>query len=270
MHKAIEKRISVRSYEKKALNDSDQIKIKTLLEAAEKKRGPYNNQVRFFFVENTNENGSKIGTYGFVKNPPAFIGGIVKNDFKGMVDFGFLFEEVILRLTELDLGTVWLGGTFNRKDFNVDVGKKEIIAAVSPVGYVTNKSINEKIIRSFVRADKRKPFDELFFMGHDLQQLDKDHKFHKYLEAVQSGPSASNKQPWRVVLIDDTFHIYLKRTKGYGNALKLDIQAIDIGIALSHLYLTLKEDNYSLVFIEEKPLDLEDAEYIISIKSNKA
>lgn len=270
MRKAIEKRVSVRSYEKKALTDSDQIKIKAILETAEKKKGPYNNQVRFFFVKNINENGSKIGTYGFVKNPPAFIGGVVKNDLKGMVDFGFLFEEVILRLTELNLGTVWLGGTFNRKDFDFEVGEKEIIAAISPVGYVTNKSINEKMIRSFVRADKRKPFDELFFLGYDLQQVNKNHKFHKYLEAVQAGPSASNKQPWRVVLIDDTFNFYLERTKGYGNVLKLDIQAIDIGIALSHLYLTLKEDNYSLVFIEEKPLDLEDSEYIISIKISKA
>jgi len=269
MQKIIEKRVSVRSYQKIPLTDFDQKKVKETLESVEKKSGPFHNKVRFFYSKNEVKDGGKIGTYGFVKNPPAFIGGVVKNTLSGMVDFGFLFEEVILRLTELHLGTVWLGGTFNRKDFDVEVNEGEIIAAVSPVGYEAAKTINEKVIRNFIKANKRKPFDELFFSGYDLNKIKEDHPYYQYLKAVQSGPSASNKQPWRIVIIDDMFNFYLKRTKGYGNMLKLDIQAIDIGIALSHLYLTLVEDNYSPVFLEEKPLDLEDAEYIISIKNIK-
>ncbi|MDA3932364.1 MAG: hypothetical protein PF513_06475 [Tenericutes bacterium] len=269
MFKTIEKRTSIRSYEKKSLSDNDKLKVKEILNVVEKKQGPFNNQVRFFFVENNNRDSGKIATYGFVKNPPAFIGGVVNNTKEGMIDFGFLFEEVILRLTEVNLGTVWLGGTFNRSDFDVEVGDDEIIAAVSPVGYSTSKSIREKVIRGFAQADRRKPFDELFFKDEKLSPIDESHKYSKYLKAIQMGPSASNKQPWRIVLINDTFHIYLNRTKGYGDKLKMDIQAIDIGIALSHLYLTLKEDNFDPVFINDKPIDLKDSEYIISGQMKK-
>lgn len=270
MIEAIKKRTSIRSYEKKPLSDNDKSKVKEILNAVEKKKGPFDNQVKFFFVDNKIKDGGKIGTYGFVKNPPAFIGGVVKNTKESMIDFGFLFEEVILKLTENDLGTVWLGGTYSRDDFDIETNEDEIIAAVSPVGYSANKSIREKIIRGFAKADKRKPFDELFFLGKELSSINESHQYYKYLKAVQVGPSASNKQPWRIVLIDDTFHLYLNRTKGYGDKLKMDIQAIDMGIALSHLYLALKEDGYTPIFIIKKPIELDDSEYIISIQIKKS
>ncbi len=269
MYKAIEIRKSIRSYEKKPLSNKDKEKVSKIIKLVENKKGPFNNSAHFFFIDN-NEKKKKIGTYGFIKNPPSFIGGVVENNLKGMVDFGFLFEEVILRLTEANLGTVWLGGTYKRSDFDVEVSDNEIIAAVSPVGYPTKKSIREKIIRKASKANKRKPFNELFFLGEKLQPIDENHKYYQYLKAIQLAPSASNKQPWRVVLIDNAFHFFLKRTKGYGDKLKIDIQAIDIGIALSHLCLTLKEDNLSFKFINNKPSNLENCEYILSVQINKA
>ena len=268
MYKIIEKRSSIRNFEKKSLSKSDQIKVKDILKSSENIVGPFNHKASLFFIDNINRKEGKIGTYGFVRNSPAFVGGIVENTRQGMVDFGFIFEEVILRLTKEGLGTVWLGGTFSRKDFNIELKNDEIIAAISPVGYPTNRSIREKVIRSFAKADKRIAFEELFFLGKELKSIDEKHQYYKYLKAVQIGPSASNKQPWRIVVIDDTFHMYLNPTKGYGDKLKMDIQAIDIGIALSHLYLTLKEDHHSAGFIKEKPFDLNNCEYIISIEIN--
>ena len=266
MYQAIELRTSIRTYEKKPLSDNDILKVKNILLSVGEKLGPFNNKVRFFYVKNEKTTGHKIGTYGFIKNPPSFIGGVVKNTLTGMVDFGFLFEEIILRLTLENLGTVWLGGTYDRKDFDIHQEDDEIIAAISPVGYPSNQSIREKIIRGFAHANHRKPFSELFFENKDLTIIDTNHKYNKYFKVIQSAPSASNKQPWRVVLINDTFHFYLKRTKGYGNFLKLDIQAIDMGIAISHLYLTLIEDNYSPSFVNESPINLVESEYIISVK----
>ncbi len=270
MKSAIEKRISVRSYQKKPLSNEDFLKVKDLLNTFKNRKGPFDNTVNFFITENKSQNGGKIGTYGFIKNPPAFIGGVVKNTLSGLVDFGFLFEEIILNLTSYELGTVWLGGTFNRNDFSVEVKEDEIIAAISPVGYPANQSLREKMIRGLSRANTRLPFDELFFLGETLDKIDTSHKYYHCLEAVQAGPSASNKQPWRIVVVNDTFHFYLKRTKGYGNLMKMDIQAIDIGIAISHIYHYLKADHYSIVFTKDKQIDLEDSEYIISVVINKA
>jgi nitroreductase len=62
---------------------------------------------------------------------------------------------------------------------------------------------------------------------------------------VRLAPSASNKQPWRVVQQEGRFHFFLQRTKNYpspvfNQILKLsDLQRIDIGIAMSHFQLSL-------------------------------
>ena len=46
------------------------------------------------------------------------------------------------------------------------------------------------------------------------------------------GPSAVNKQPWRVILHGGTYHFYLKRDKGYISDAVGDMQKIDPGIAV--------------------------------------
>ena len=216
-------------------------------------------------MDNGTSNQSRIGTYGFIKHPPHFFGGVVNNTKEGMVDFGFLMEQVILRLTKRGLGTVWLGGTYHRSDFDVEVASDEILAAVSPVGYPAERSMRERVIRKVAKGDTRKPFDELFFQNRELSNIEEDHKYLSYLEAIQVGPSASNKQPWRVVVIGDTFYLYLARTPNYGTVLKFDIQAIDMGIALSHLYLSLQEDGYNPQFEFDNPQLPLDWEYIVSV-----
>lgn len=266
MFKAILKRTSIRNYEIMGLTKNDLKKVTTVLANANTRIGPFGHKARFFYTENKKDGGGVYGTYGFIKNPPAFVGGVISNTKEALVDFGYLFEEIILHLTELHLGTVWLGGSFNRNEFDIEVKKNEIIAAISPVGYPQNRSIRERIIRTFVQANKRKDFEELFFIGKNLTPVTKNHLYSKYLQAVQMGPSASNKQPWRIILEKDCFHLFLRRTPGYGNPLKFDIQAIDIGIALAHLELTLKEDLYSTSIVMDKPFDIKGLEYIISIK----
>jgi nitroreductase len=268
MYEDIIRRSSVRSYEKKFLLDSDKEKIMKILECYKRNKGPFEHQADFFFIENETHS-NKIGTYGFIKNAPAFIGGSIHNSMKAMVDYGFLFEQIILELTHLNLGTCWLGGTFKRNEFDKELEPNHIIPAISPVGYPTNPSIREKVIRRFANADNRKPLNTIFFSGEALDTIDENDPYIKYLKAVQAGPSASNKQPWRIILANHQFHVFLERTKGYGSQLKIDIQAIDIGIALAHLYLSLKEDGYQPVFVENKPFDFNDNHYIISILTSK-
>jgi len=263
---AIKKRTSIRSYENKPLTDEDKMIVKEILIDVEKKKGPFNHKAQFFYQDKINDDKKKIGTYGFVKHAPAFIGGVIENTSQAMIDYGFLFEEIILKLTEKDFGTVWLGGTFHRDDFDIDIKDQHIIPAVSPIGYPANRSIREKIIRGFAKANQRKPLHELFFEGEDLKAIDESHQYIDAFKAVQSAPSASNKQPWRIVFIKDTFHLFLKRTKGYGERLKIDIQCIDIGIALYHLMVSLEDLHLSPSLIKKKAIDLEHSDYIISVK----
>lgn len=269
MKDAMKKRISVRSYDKSPLSDEAINTVKRILNDVERKQGPFGHGVRFFTKSNSVEGGKTLGTYGFIKHAPYFIGGVIENTFKGMVDYGFLFEEVILRLTEEDLGTVWLGGTFKRDHFNFDAEVKEgeIIPAISPVGYSGEQSMREKILRGFTKAKSRKPFDELCFTP-SLEPLPSNHVFREYLELMRLAPSASNKQPWRVVVEDNLLHLYLERTSGYAKHLPTDIQGLDMGIALFHLYQSIKEDGYSPEFLDEKPMEFRGTEYVLSLRVN--
>ena len=64
------------------------------------------------------------------------------------------------------------------------------------------------------------------------------------LEMLRLGPSASNRQPWRLVKESgrDIFHLYLRRSRGYDKLIKaVDLQRIDMGIAMSHFELTARE-----------------------------
>ena len=72
------------------------------------------------------------------------------------------------------------------------------------------------------------------------------------MEMVRLAPSAVNKQPWRMVVMDNVVHFYLQRSKcfGVGNH---DMQKIDLGIALCHFELMAKELGINTEFVIEEP-----------------
>ncbi len=270
MIEAIKKRTSVRTYLKKALTKDDEEKVIKIIEQVNHIQGPFGHSLDLFFYETpkVGDMKSQIGTYGFIKNYKAFIVGKTVNTFEAMIDFGFVFEHLILKLAYMDLGTCWLGGTFNRGIFDHMRKPNEIIPAITPIGYPSDKkSIREKIIRRAAQGDLRKPFSELFFFENFYQPLDESHPFAHYLDMVRIGPSASNKQPWRCIVEKDIIHFYLQRTKDYGKLLPYDIQALDIGIALCHLISVLKEEQRNFEIIYHKDLNPElDLVRVIAVK----
>lgn len=273
----INKRISVRTYQKKALTAKDEQDVKDVLLKLKELKGPFGNQVRLFFYDSPyvgDEVSIQIGTYGFIKNPPAFVAGCVKNTFESIVDYGYVFEKVILEITKLGLGTVWLGGTFNRDAFEYLLAEGEIVPAITPVGYpAEKKSIREKIIRKSAKGDSRKPFNEMFFENDLKTPLENSNAIAKYLELVRVGPSASNKQPWRAVVKGNKVHFYLEKTKGYAESLSFDIQALDLGIAICHFESGLITDKKSYAIgVDQDHPTFDSLKYIISfdcIKNEK-
>ena len=192
-----------------------------------------------------------LGTYGFIKGATGFIVGAMSNGAKSLEDFGYLMERIILFATDVGLGTCWLGGTFNKSGFakKISAGNRESIPAIAAIGHMADKEhAAGRIIRQGAKADKRFPWKTLFFanaLGNPLTP-EIAGPYATPLEMVQLGPSASNKQPWRIVREDNTWHFYLQRTKYRGKwAAKLlkiaDIQRLDMGIAMCHFALTADE-----------------------------
>ncbi|WP_313339849.1 nitroreductase family protein [Sedimentibacter sp.] len=260
-------RSSCRTYDLKKINDTVFEKLNSHIEEINQEA---KNNERFLIINKKHaEKAEKLGTYGVISGANTYIVGVINSEKYDAVSFGYLFEKIILFATDLGLQTCWLGGTFKREDFikHSNLKDKEYIPIVSPVGYKKDKSrIVEAAMRKVVGANNRKPWNELFFDGSISETLEQgDANFYATpLEMVRLGPSASNKQPWRVIKDKNSYHFYLCRTKGYG-ADNYDIQKNDIGIAMCHFELTAKDlglaGNWNELKDVYKP---DDWEYIIT------
>jgi len=239
---AIRRRVSVRSYADQPLSADLARHVQELLASAG--AGPFGGVPRFLLVERGSAKATakvSLGTYGFIRGNPYFVAGAIARGPHAEIDYGYVLEGVILRLTGLGLGTCWLGGTFSRSDFArlLKLGPNERVPAVTPLGFAaTKKGVVERVVRWGAAADSRLAPEKLFFGPDGTTPFRPDAADARadVLEAVRLGPSASNKQPWRVVVTPEALHVFLERTPGYGRLVPgTDLQAIDAGIALRHL-----------------------------------
>lgn len=263
----INKRRSVRTYDGRALDESTK---EQLLSYANAIQDPFGIPVKYKLLD-----AKKDGlTCPVVSGTDLYVGGKIENSPNASVSFGYSFEEFVLYAQSLGLGTVWLGGTMNRSAFEqaMELGENEIMPCATPIGYTAKKmSIRETMMRKAIKADERLPFEELFFDGSFDVPLTKEKagEFAEPLEMVRLAPSAVNKQPWRIVVAARTAHFYLKRSKGFSHEGKLDMQMIDMGIALCHFALIAKENGLNVSFVQEDPKQIanDGAEYIASYRT---
>jgi nitroreductase len=278
----IQERISHRTYTSQPLEKNFREKINDLLENHDLKSpfSKYAGKIRFELLcvpEFDPKEKKKLGTYGIIKGAQDFIVGAIKKSQYDREHYGYLLETIILAATDMGLGTCWLGGTFNRTLFSIKINctQDEIIPAITPVGYIAQKSTKEKVIRSFAKADKRIHWDKLFFEGNLSNPLSKNKigEYSKLLEMIRIGPSAGNKQPWRIIKMSgrNIFHYYTINPKE-GRFLRYDkFRPLDIGIAVCHFDLTAKELQIhgSWIFEDPQILGTEDLLYKISWIENE-
>ena len=240
----VRKRVSVRTYSKQPLDDAVKTKIFNYIETLS---NPFDVDVKFKMLDSGDEGSSaKLGTYGVIKGAKTFICAIVKQEGLALEALGYELEKLILFLTSLGLGSCWLGGTFDRSEFKqaLRLQEDEILPVVSPIGYpAEEKSMTDSLFRFIAKGDSRKPWGELFFdRGFSSALTSKDAgEYATALEMVRLAPSASNKQPWRIIKTSSGFDFYESRNPGYSKAFAYDIQRIDMGIAACHFHLATVE-----------------------------
>jgi nitroreductase len=270
-------RYSCRSYTGKPISVADRERLAELINQSD--LGPLGSRPAFKLITSEPGDGDSLkglGTYGFISKPAGFIIGSVNESPMYLEDFGYCMERIILHATGIGLGTCWLGGTFKKSRFAEKAGIAENteIPAVTATGYIAEKmTIREKLIRAGAGSDKRKSVHELFF-SHELKRLDDAFYSSPYgtvLEMVRIAPSASNRQPWRIVRgrSGKDFHLFMERTKAYNNNrfVKSDLQRVDMGIAMCHFELAAKESGLKGSWIKRKPQDINTSaawEYIAS------
>jgi hypothetical protein len=273
----IKKRQSVRTFDTQNIKESHVNKIKEYINAEGNLVGPFGNKGRIEFIQvtqNVSEKGIKLGTYGFIKNPQGYLVGVTENNKYSIVEFAYAFQKLILILTGIEMGTCWMGGTFNRHSFEheIQLGEGEFIPCITPIGYPNQKQrVFDKALRYVVKADNKKPWEKLFYDSTFEVPLAKAKagSFEVPIEMVRLGPSASNKQPWRLVLSADkgVCHFYIEHTPNYSSKLGYDMQLLDMGIAMCQFELACKELEIDGRWIVQEPhiaYPNEQTEYIAS------
>lgn len=257
----IRQRKSVRSYTDQPVEKEKEASLNAFL--SENTSGPFGTKSRFILIAATAQDKESLKgliTYGMIKNPAGFIVGAVEKKPYNLEDFGYLMEKIILKATDLGLGTCWLGGTFNTGGFAQKIALKpdEVLPAVTPVGYaVTKLSVMDSVIRTSAGANNRKPWSSLFYKDDNPLSIEQAGRYATPLEMVRLAPSANNFQPWRIIMESKSnlFHFYIKRLPGLKQLsfMKSDLQRVDIGIAMCHFALAAEEEGLKGIWTVNDP-----------------
>ena len=157
--KIMDRRISVRSFSTEIPGEEQLAQIKRIVER--KRKGPFGNNVSLRLMDAKDKNIEDMGkmtSYGVLKDARFFFGGYSTGDDRSIIDFGYCFENVLLDLTALDLGTCWMGGTFGRSFFAniLSLPEGQVIPAISPVGISLDKrAVADKLTRFFAGSNSR-------------------------------------------------------------------------------------------------------------------
>ena len=273
------RRFSCRKFNPERIGEAELALLKEKMESV-RTEAPFGSAIRFEIraarPENTEEL-KGLGTYGLIKDPPGFIIGAVAKGKHALLDYGYVFQVLLLHATEMNLGTCWLGGNFSRSSFSerICLRDDEMLPAVSPFGWPAENIRATDPLRKVVHSDQRMGWERIFFDSEFSIPLTAESagKFAPALEMLRLAPSAKNKQPWRVLKTKEAFHFYLHRSnkgvldKVVSVVLQMeDLEQIDIGIAMSHFGLMLDELNIRGKWVDEPQdkINGEGLEYVCS------
>ncbi len=177
-----------------------------------------------------------VGSYGKLRGTRAFAAFIADtraHDYETQI--GYLGEAVILKATELGLGTCWVGGFFDAAATAtlVRASEHERVVAVTPIGYAADTPrVVERLMKSFVRSHTRLAMDKLLTSETRLAGIIRWPEWMGHaVEAARLAPSAINRQPWRFSVEGDIITVSFEgNERDHGISKRLDC-----GIALLHL-----------------------------------
>ncbi len=133
-------------------------------------------------------------------------------------NIGFMFQQLDLYLQSIGLGSCWLG--MGRLSPAVRAEEELCFVIILAFGYPKEE------LRDDLLQFRRKGISE-------ISDIDDNR-----LEPARLAPSSVNSQPWHFVHEGDTIHAYMSKG-GLFKAVNIeDMNRIDMGIALSHIYIS--------------------------------
>ena len=262
LYQAIFKRKSVRKYSREKLTDMCFKQIKKVIDDIE---GLFDIEININVIEEGRKiykvmNGL-IGNIGKISAPHYLVVTSEKKDGY-LVNGGYMLEEVVLKLTEMGIGTCWLGGHLERKDVNhlIDIPNEHEVLFMVSFGYPIERN---NLYRENIEEIKREDIAELVV---NYEKVRGNSKMEELLSAIRVAPSAANSQPWRFKVDDNTLHIFRKEQGFIKKRFLGKINLVDIGISLKHLEIAAHYQRRLVKFNFYKNIEVEknNLNYIIS------
>lgn len=224
MKDMIYRRKSFRNYSKEQLSAQTLLKIENFIENAK----PLYPCIRFSWDIVGPDKVKNIQPWRAPHNIVIFADSTTES----LVNVGFVFQQVELYIQSLGLGTCWLG-----------MGK------LDSDGSENSGDMQQVMMLAFGESEERHRGGAMEFKRRAMAEIT-DREDAK-LECARLAPSAVNSQPWYFVHDGDVIHAY--NIEKYLRKMVLgDMNKIDMGIALAHIYVENKE-TFEYFTTEEHP-----------------
>lgn len=221
---AIVERISRRTYLGEPIDESSQIILNDLIKIYNTSSG----MTSFLLKDGSKAFDSFSKCYGLFKNVVSLI--ILKgpkSDLELKEKTGYYGQRLILKATQLGLGTCWVGGTFKRDDILFHIQSDEECYCVITIGKVSsNLSMKDRFISGLIHR-KTKTVDNFYESDVIFDNLP-DYFVMGY-KAISKAPTALNAQKVKAYYKDGITSI------GVPDTSKFDM--VDLGIAKANFEL---------------------------------
>ncbi|MDF2672493.1 MAG: hypothetical protein K0R09_758 [Clostridiales bacterium] len=172
--------------------------------------------------------GGIFGGYGKVRAPHYIVITSIKKEGY-LENVGFAAESIVLSLTEMGIGTCFIGGSINKQLLGniVAINKNHEAVITISFGYPRDE---EGLEGKFIRPRKRMEIPK-FTSGYVTKT------WQHILDSVRMAPSAMNNQPWRFFINKNVIDIYSLNKKSIFLKHLQEMNCIAVGIALYHMYI---------------------------------
>ena len=156
----------------------------------------------------------------------------------------------------MGIGTCWVGAPLKKENVKniVELPKKE--SPILLIAFGDPEDIGN-MYRNSESDYKRKSTDKIC-----IGDISGD--YETIINAALLSPSSINRQPWKFKVDNDSIHVFCVK-KGIINKKTSDLNKIDVGIAINHIYVTSKELGYKIQFNKVNDCGMDGHEYITTV-----
>jgi nitroreductase len=246
LYDAILIRRSVRMYDRAPLPEPLLNEVRTAVEGVDALDPELPFSCRMQTVTEGDDIKAAMGGYGRLLSIPHVLVPAVGDGPNSLIDFGYRVEQLVIRLTQMGLGTCWLGALTHRASAVARFGPAEgtTIAAIVAFGRTAQNTASRAVnsaIRSVVGATRKKAVQEFAWRERVGSPAVLTELEARVLEALRASPSTGNAQPWCAVLSGGLLFLGVRTDARYYR-LSGDVgyDQVDAGIGMANVSLALE------------------------------